>query len=145
MFFDDLPVGFTFETGSHHIPLNEMVEFARQYDPQPFHVDEEAAKQTIYGGLIGSGFQTMVVTFQLTLAANIWNEASMGSPGIDELRWLRPVRPGDTLNVKAEVIGSEPSKSRPGIGRTRIRYDTYNQDGDIVMTYSGIHILRRQP
>lgn len=144
MYFDDLPVGFTFETGSRQIPLEEMLDFARKYDPQPFHVSEEAAKDTIYGGLIGSGFQTMVVGFLLTLDAGIWNEASLGSPGIDSLRWLRPVRPGDTLRVKAEVIGSEPSQSRPGIGRTQIRYDTYNQNDELVMTYTTIHILRRR-
>jgi acyl dehydratase len=78
MFFDDLPVGFTFETASRQIPLEEMVEFARKYDPQPFHIDEDAAKQTPYGGLIASGFQTMVVGFLLSLDANIWNEASLG-------------------------------------------------------------------
>ncbi|WP_420566715.1 MaoC family dehydratase [Thalassovita sp.] len=143
MFFDDLPVGFTFETGTRQIPLEEMLEFAKKYDPQPFHISEEAAKDTIYGGLIGSGFQTMVVGFLLTLDANIWNEASLGSPGIDNLRWLKPVRPGDTLQVKAEVIGSEPSKSRADIGRTQVRYDTFNQDGDKVMTYTTTHILRR--
>lgn len=145
MFFDDLPVGFRFETASRQIPLEEMVEFARKYDPQPFHIDEDAAKQTPYGGLIASGFQTMVVGFLLSLDANIWNEASLGSPGVDGLRWLKPVRPGDTLMVKAEVIGSEPSKSRPDRGRTQVRYDTYNQDGDLVMTYTTIHILRRSP
>lgn len=144
MYFDDLPVGFTFETGSRKIPLDEMVAFARQYDPQPFHIDEEAAKDTPYGGLIGSGFQTLIVGFLLTLEADIWNEASLGSPGIEELRWLKPVRPGDTLEVKAEVIGSTPSRSRPDRGRTEIRYDTYNQDGDKVMTYRTTHILRRR-
>jgi len=144
MYFDDLPVGFTFETGSRQIPLDEMVEFARKYDPQPFHISEEAAKDTIYGGLIASGFQTMVIGFLLTLDADIWNEASLGSPGIDNLRWLKPVRPGDTLQVKAEVIASEPSQSRPEIGRTKMRYDTYNQDGEKVMTYTTTHILRRK-
>lgn len=144
MYFDDLPVGFTFETGSRQIPLNEMVEFARKYDPQPFHISEEAAKDTIYGGLIASGFQTMVIGFLLTLDADIWNEASLGSPGIDNLRWLKPVRPGDTLQVKAEVIASETSQSRPEIGRTKMRYDTYNQDGEKVMTYTTTHILRRK-
>jgi acyl dehydratase len=144
MFFDDLPVGFTFETSSRQIPLDEMLEFARKYDPQPFHISEEAAQKTMYGGLIASGFQTMVIGFLLTLDADIWNEASLGSPGIDNLRWLKPVRPGDTLRVKAEVIGSEPSKSRPEIGRTQMRYDTYNQNDEKVMTYTTTHILRRK-
>lgn len=144
MFFDDLPVGFTFETAKRQIPLDEMLEFARKYDPQPFHVSEEAARETIYGGLISSGFQTMIVGFLLTLDADIWNESSLGSPGIDNLRWLKPVRPGDILQVKGEVVGSEPSQSRPQIGRTQMRYDTYNQNGEKVMTYTTTHILRRK-
>lgn len=145
MYFDDLPEGYRFETAAREIPLEDMIAFARQYDPQPFHISQEAAQDTIYGGLIASGFQTMIVGFLLTLDANIWNEASLGSPGIDGLRWLKPVRPGDSLRVSAEVIGSEPSASRPGIGRTQIRYDTYNQNDEKVMTYTTIHILRRRP
>ena len=144
MFFDDLPVGTTFETKAKTLPLDDILEFAQKWDPQPFHIDEKAAKQSPYGGIIASGFHTILVAFVLTLEADIWNEASMGSPGMDELRWLKPVRPGDVLRTKAEVIASTPSTSRPGQGRTQIAYQVLNQDDDVVASYKATHILRRR-
>lgn len=144
MYFDDMPEGFTFETGARSLSAEDITGFASQWDPQPFHLSEEQAQASPYGGLIASGFHTMLTAFTLTLEAGVWNEASMGSPGMTEVRWLAPVRPGDTLAVKATVLASEPSKSRPDRGRTTIRYDVANQFGDVVMTYTAIHILRRK-
>ncbi len=145
MYFDDLPVGFTFETDSRTLTEQEVVEFARAYDPQPFHIDPEAAKASIYGGIIASGFQTLIVAFDLILSANIWTDASMGSPGLDELRWKLPVRPGDTLRVRGRVTASEPSKSRADRGRTTISYEILNQNDEVVSSYSAIQLLKRQP
>lgn len=145
MFFDDLPVGYTFETASRSLSEAEILSFARQFDRQPFHTDVEAAKASTYGGLIASGFQTMVVGFDLTLEAGIWNEASMGSPGMENVRWIRPVRPGDTLRVEAEVVSSKPSRSRDDRGSTGIMYRVLNQADEVVMTYQIIHILKRRP
>ncbi|MCF3593305.1 MaoC family dehydratase [Rhodobacteraceae bacterium LMO-12] len=145
MYFDDLPVGFTFETDSRTLTEQEVVEFARAYDPQPFHIDPEAAKASIYGGIIASGFQTLIVAFDLILSANIWTDASMGSPGLDELRWKLPVRPGDTLRVRGRVTASEPSKSRADRGRTTISYEILNQKDEVVSSYSAIQLLKRQP
>jgi acyl dehydratase len=144
MYFDDLTVGFTFETASKSLTEEEIIGFARQYDPQAFHIDPEAAAQSIYGGIIASGFQTLIVAFDLILNANIWTEASMGSPGLDELRWKLPVRPGDTLKVRGEVTASEPSKSRPDRGRTTIHYDIINQKGEVVSSYSAMQLLKRR-
>lgn len=144
MFFDDLTVGFTFETASKSLSEAEIIGFARQYDPQAFHIDPEAAAQSIYGGIIASGFQTLIVAFDLILTANIWTEASMGSPGLDELRWKLPVRPGDTLRVRGTVTGSEPSKSRPDRGRTTIHYDIINQKDEVVSSYSAMQLLKRR-
>ena len=145
MYFDDLPKGYTFETGTRTLNEDDILDFARQWDPQYFHTDPEAAKTSPYGGLIASGFQTMLTAFNLILDANIWNEASMGSPGMENLRWIRPVRPGDTLRVKAEVTSSTPSKSRDDRGRTGFKHTVLNQNDEIVMTYHCVNILARRP
>lgn len=144
MYFDDMPVGFAYETGSRRLTEAEIVGFARDYDPQPFHIDAEAAATSIYGGIIASGFQTLLTAFRLTLEAGIWNEASMGSPGMRDIQWLKPVRPGDTLRVRAEVIGATPSKSRPDRGRTEVLAEVLNQEGEVVMRYTATHILKRK-
>jgi acyl dehydratase len=145
MYFDDLPKGFTFETGSRTLTEADILGFARQWDRQYFHTDPEAAKQSSYGGLIASGFHTLVTAFDLSLETGIWSEASMGSPGFDSLRWLRPVRPGDTLRVKGEITSSTPSESRPDRGRTGFRHTVFNQHGELVMTFDSVVILARRP
>jgi acyl dehydratase len=145
MYFDDLPVGYTFETKTRTLSEDEILAFARQWDPQYFHTDPEAAKTSPYGGLIASGFHTMLTAFNLILEANIWNEASMGSPGMENLRWIRPVRPGDTLRVEAEVTSSTPSKSRGDRGRTGFQHRVLNQNDEVVMTYNCVNILARRP
>jgi acyl dehydratase len=145
MYFDDLPVGYTFETKTRTLSEDEILAFARQWDPQYFHTDPEAAKTSPYGGLIASGFHTMLTAFNLILEANIWNEASMGSPGMENLRWIRPVRPGDTLRVEAEVTSSTSSKSRGDRGRTGFQHRVLNQNDEVVMTYNCVNILARRP
>lgn len=144
MYFDDMPVGFTYETGSRTMPRDEVIGFATEWDPQDFHLDEEAGRASPYGGLIASGFHTLVTAYRLTLETGIWTEASMGSPGMEHVRWLLPVWPGDTLRVKATVTASRASASRPDRGRTTILYEVLNQKDEIVMSYSAIHILRRR-
>lgn len=143
MYFDDLTEGMQFETKSRTLSQDDIVTFARQWDPQPFHLDEEAAADSPFGGLIASGFHTLLTAFVLTLEANVWTKASMGSPGMDDLRWRKPVRPGDTLRARGTVETATPSKSRPDRGRTVIFYEVFNQDGTVVMTYRSTHILRR--
>ncbi len=145
MYFDDLPVGYSFETGARTLDLAGITGFAGTWDPQPFHVDAEAAAASPYGGIIASGFHTLLTAFTLTLEADIWNEASMGSPGMDEIRWRQPVRPGDNLRVRAEVVDANASASRPDRGRTTIRYDVLNQEDALVMQFTATHILRRNP
>ena len=144
MNFEDFPVGFTFETGERTLSEEDILGFAQEWDPQNFHVDPDAAKASIYGGIIASGFHTLAAAFRLTLETNTWSQASMGSPGMDELRWKLPVRPGDTLKVTCEVIESRPSRSKPDRGIARILCRVHNQDGDEVMTYIGNHLLRRR-
>lgn len=145
MFLDDLPPGYRFETAARTLSEDEILDFARRWDPQPFHTDREAAQHSPYAGLIASGFHTLLTGFVLTLDADVWNEASLGSPGMDELRWLKPVRPGDTLRVRAEVLTSTPSRSRPDRGRAVIAYEVLDQGDETVMTYQCTHILARRP
>ncbi|SHJ35654.1 Acyl dehydratase [Shimia gijangensis] len=143
MFFDDLPKGYVFETGRRVLALDEILEFAQKWDPQTFHLDEDAAQKGPFGGLIASGFHTIMVAFVLTLEAEVWREASMGSPGMDNIRWAVPVRPGDELRARCTVLDSAPSKSRPDRGRVVIRTEILNQKDELVSEYTATHILRR--
>ncbi|MWD28085.1 acyl dehydratase [Aquicoccus sp. SCR17] len=145
MYFDDMGVGFSYETDEREITEEEIIAFAQQWDPQPFHLDPEAARETHYGGLIASGLQTLAMAFRLTLDAGIWNESSAGSPGLDELRWRRPVRPGDRLKVRGQVTDMRPSRSKPERGMTEIAYEVLNQHGEVVMSYRAMHLLMRSP
>ncbi len=143
MFFEDFTVGFRFETPRRALSEAEIMEYARVYDPQPFHIDPEAAAQSIYCGIIASGLQTCAVAFALTLEAGVLNESSLGSPGMDRIRWLKPVRPGDEIGVTGTVQEITPSSSRPR-GRVVIDYEVTNQDGEVVMSYSITHMQRRR-
>jgi acyl dehydratase len=145
MFFDDLTPGYQFQTEPYILTEAEIMDYARIYDPQPFHIDSEAAAASIYGGIIASGLQTVAIAFAQTLRANVFNEASMGSPGMDAIRWLKPVRPGDALTVTGTVTNATPSASRPDRGRVVIDYSVKNQEGEIVVTYQITHLLKRRP
>lgn len=145
MYFDELPVGYEFTTGSRVLDLEEIIEYASKYDPQPFHVNADAAAASHFGGIVASGMHTLSTAFTLTLEANVWNDASQGSPGMNEVRWLRPVRPGDALSVTAKVVKSTPLRSRPDTGMTEIAYEVLNQRAEPVMGYTIIHMLFRKP
>jgi acyl dehydratase len=141
---EDFEVGETFELGSCHVTREEILEFARRYDPQPFHVDEEAARRSIYGGLIASGWHTTAMLMRL-LVDGMAGAASMGSPGADEIRWLRPVRPGDTLTARGLILDVVPSRSKPDRGHIRAAYEVFNQKGEKVMTMISRGIYARRP
>ena len=146
MYFEDFHQGFRFRTASRTITKAEIIDFASQWDRQPFHLDVEAAKETIYGGLIASGFHTLLISFDLIVDADIWNESSAGSPGMETLRWIKPVRPGDTLTVEAEAAEVRPSSTRGDRGYVIWDHTTLNQRGETVMTYRSTGIsLRREP
>lgn len=144
-YFDDFKPGERFQTAPLLVSETLIVEFGRFYDPQPFHTDPQAAKETIYGGLIASGLQTIALAFKLFLESGTLAASSLGSPGLDEIRWTAPVRPGDTIRVVAEVLESRPSTSKPDRGILRILYTTLNQRGETVMTMIGNQLLRRRP
>jgi acyl dehydratase len=143
-FLDEFAVGDKFTTAEIKITEAMILAFARDYDPQPFHIDPVAAKESIYGGLIASGFQTLALGFRLVLDTGVFAASSMGSPGFDELRWLKPVHAGDRLHVEAEVIGIAPSRSKPDRGIIRIAYRYLDQSGEPVLTCAMMHLLRRR-
>jgi acyl dehydratase len=143
-YFDDFAVGERFTTRGVTLTESGIIDFALTYDPQPFHMDVEAARQSNYGGLIASGFQTLALGFRMVLETGIFRACSMGSPGFDELRWLRPVRPGDTLHTEIEVMDKKPSSSKPDRGIARIAYRMKNQKGEEVLTFLSMHLLKRK-
>lgn len=146
MFFEDFETGYRFTTGSRAVTEDEIIAFASQWDRQSFHLDPEAAKQSLYGGLIASGFHTLLISFDLVVEAAVWTQSSQGSPGMDSVRWLKPVRPGDALTVTAEAVEVRPSGTRGDRGYVTWDHTTTNQRGEVVMTFRSVGIsLRREP
>jgi acyl dehydratase len=144
-YLEDFHHGDVIELGEFSLAKDEIIAFAKRFDPQPFHVDEEAAKQTHFGGLIASGWHTVSALMRLMVDGYIKTTVSLGSPGIDEIRWLKPVRPGDVLRARGIVLEVVPSRSKPDRGHTRIRYEVENQKGETVMTMVGRGIFARRP
>jgi acyl dehydratase len=144
-FFEDFKAGDSFVTGGVTLTESMILDFALTYDPQPFHLDVTAAKSGPFGGLIASGFQTLALGFRQVLDLGVLKGGSMGSPGLDELRWTRPVRPGDTIRVRGEVVETRPSAAKPDRGTVRIRYAFVTKAEETVLTMSCLHILKRRP
>jgi acyl dehydratase len=144
-YLDDLTPGQQFSSPGITLTEAEIIDFAWRYDPQPFHLDANAAADSPYGGLIASGFQSLAICFRLFIQSGILAESSMGSPGIDELRWLAPVRPGDTLHSEIEVLEIRPSRSKPDRGIARLSYQAVNQRQEIVLSFVVMHLLRCRP
>ena len=144
-YFEDFKPGDVMESGGYTITRASILAFARDYDPQPFHTDEEAARHTIYGGLIASGWQTAAILMRLCWDTLLHDCAGLGSPGIDELRWLKPVRPGDTLTLRYTVADVVPSRSKPDRGIVRSLSEMRNQRGEVVLTMKGLGMFSRRP
>jgi acyl dehydratase len=133
------------ELGTHAVSQEEIVAFARQWDPQPFHVDPEAARESVFGGLIASGWHTGAMWMRLYVDSLLDAETSQGSPGIEELRWLAPVRPGDVLSGRLTVLDATPSQRRRDRGTVRIRGEMVNQDGVTVLSMVSRGLFARRP
>jgi len=144
-YFEDFKPGDVIELGSRTISKESILAFAREFDPQPFHTDEEAAKRSIYGGLLASGWHTGSLLMRILNDGLLKDTASLGSPGVDELRWLKPVRPGDVLSARMTVLESIPSRSKPDRGLIRSLMELRNQHGEIVLTVRGLSLLGRRP
>ena len=143
--FEDIDVGLTRDCGSVTVTGSEIVAFGERYDPQPFHTDPEAAAGSPYGGLVASGWQTCALTARLLVEDYLSDTASAGGRGIDELRWPRPVRPGDTLSVRAEVVAKRPGRN-PALGETDVAVTTTNGDGETVLSMVALGLVeRREP
>ena len=140
-YFEDYVSGSVFECGPIVVEESEIIEFAKRYDPQDFHTDPRAAARSVYGGLIASGWHTAAMTMRLLVSHYLSSVASLGSPGIDELRWIRPVRPADTLNVRVTVLEAKRSRSKPDRGVIHSLIEVSNQHGELVMSLKAINLL----
>ena len=144
-YFEDYGKGEVLEFGDHLITLEEITAFAGRYDPQPFHLDEAAARESIYGGLIASGWMTCGVLMRMVVDHFISPLSSMGSPGIDELRWLKPVRPGDRLHARLTIVDKRRSTSKPDRGILQVHQEALNQDGEVVLSMRGMGMYKCRP
>jgi acyl dehydratase len=140
-YFDDYVPGAVYEYGEIRVEEAEIIDFARRFDPQCMHIDPEAAARGRFGGLIASGWHTAAMMMRLVVDNFLPKKASLASPGIDELRWLRPVRPGDVLRVRISVLEATRSRSRPDRGVVRTLMEVLNQDGEIVMSLKPMNII----
>jgi acyl dehydratase len=140
-YFEDYIPGDTHEFGTITVEESEVISFARRFDPQPFHTDPEAGKRSIYGGMIASGWHTSALMMRLFVDHYISHVASLGSPGVDELRWLKPVYPGDVLTLRVTVMDATRSRSKPDRGIIRSDIQFLNQHGDVVMTMKALNFL----
>lgn len=144
-YFEDFEIGRRFTTRGMTLTETDIVQFAQLYDPQPFHMDKTAAESSAFGTLIASGLQTLCVTIRLVVQENVFTDASMGSPGMDQVRWHKPVCPDDTVSVEVEVLDAAPSTSKPDRGHARMAYTVRNQHGETVQSFTAWQILRRRP
>ena len=143
--FDDLTVGMKFSSDAvTTVSKEDILRFASEFDPQPFHLDEDAAKDTILGGLAASGWHTAAIAMKLATAAKPFGPHPLFGAGVDELRWLKPVRPGDALRLEGEIVELMPSRTKP-VGIARVKWTLYNQNSEAVYTFTPIAIVPRRP
>ncbi len=144
-FFEDVEIGETARFGRYEVTREEILEYARQFDPQPFHLDEEAARASMFGGLVASGWHTGAMFIRMVCDGMVPTAATSGSMGFDDLRWLKPVRPGDVLSVESVVREKIESRSRPDRGTVKIESRVSNQRGEVVMSLVSLVIYLRRP
>jgi acyl dehydratase len=145
LYLEDFTPGRVFELGARTVTADEIVAFAREFDPQPFHLDDEAARKSPFGGLIASGWHSCAILMRLWCDAVLVRSVALGSPGVDEVRWHRPVRPGDLLTGRGEVVEMRPSERRPERGSATVRMTLANQDGEVVLSFVGRGLFARRP
>lgn len=144
-YFEDFVVGSTTTVGTRSVTEEEIIAFARQFDPQPFHVDKDAAAHSIFGGIIASGWHTCGLIMRVMVDGFLKDSTSLGSPGLDEIRWIKPVRGGDTLTITTTVLDAKASTSRPDRGVVWTEWRATNQHGELVTTVKGMGMFGRKP
>ena len=145
-YWEDFKVGERVVLGNKTITEDEIIGFAKEFDPQPFHVDKTKAEQSFFGGIIASGWHTCSIAMRMMCDAYLNESASIGSPGVENVRWLKPVRPGDALRGERVILESRASSSKPDIGIVKSRWEMFNQHDEMVMSMEGISMfLRRTP
>ena len=142
LYFEDFKVGETSEMGRRVVDRDEVIAFARDFDPQPFHIDEGAARASMFGGLIASGWHTVSMVMRMMCDSYLLQSAILGSHGVDHFKWLKPVRPGHTIRAVRTVLQARVSKSKPDVGIVKTRWDVYNQADEPVMTMEGYGMFR---
>ena len=143
-YFEDFKAGDTFGGGSLDVSQDEIIAYARRFDPQPFHTDPETAKKTLFGELVASGWHTASMTMSLFATSDIRIVNGVIGGGVEQLSWPRPVRPGDRLTVRSEILETRPSRSKPDRGMIRVRVETLNQNGEVVQSFIGqLVVLKR--
>jgi acyl dehydratase len=145
LYFDEFKVGDVFRSPGMTVSESEILDFAMRYDPRPYHIDVVAAEATEFGGLIASGFHTLALSFSLLVRSGFLEAANLGSPGLDEVRWIKPLRPGMTIHLASEVTRLQPSRSKPDRGVVFIRHTTIDQNDEVLMTADCIHRVGRRP
>ena len=143
--FEDFTPGRVFEHGPRRLPRDEMIAFATEFDPQPMHLDEAAARQTILGGLSASGWYLCCILMRMCVDAFVGRSSSMGAPGVDEVRWLLPVRPDDEVSLRATVLETRTSKSRPDMGFVRFEFELFDTQGRRAMALTTSLMLALRP
>jgi len=144
-YFEDFRPGESITLGSHAVTEAEIIAFAREYDPQVFHTDPEAARRSTFGGLVASGWHSCGIFMRLLVDGLLKESSALASPGVDEIRWLKPVRPGDILQARLTVLDARPSRSKPDRGLVRHTGELSNQRGEVVMTMRALSLFGRKP
>ena len=144
IYFEDIKIGDSYKLGPLFVSKKEILEFANKYDPQPFHINEEKAKESLFGGLCASGWHTCSLYMKMLCDSFIKNLASLGSPGMNEIRWLKPLFPDQKIYGKVTIIKKTPSKSKPNIGSMITKSEVYNEKKELIMTLESISIVRKK-
>ena len=144
VYWEDLQPGQVLDLGSLAVTREEILAFASQFDPQPFHLDDEAAKASVFGGLCASGWHTCSLAMRLMVTNFLQTAASLGSPGLENVKWMKPVYPGDTLRLQHRILESRPMRSRPDVGLVRTQWEMFNQHGEQVLHMEGWGMFRRR-
>jgi acyl dehydratase len=144
VYWEDLQPGQVLDLGSLTATREEIITFATQFDPQPFHLDDEAAKASVFGGLCASGWHTCSLAMRLMVTNFLQTAASLGSPGLENVKWMKPVFPGDTLRLQHRILESRPMRSRPDVGLVRTHWEMFNQHGEQVLHMEGWGMFRRR-